>query len=175
MLKSLITASLVALSLNAYCLSAPVYVGSNEKQERLTPRIYQRSDGEGGTEYESEVVVAHADYRVAVFYTFNRSRGPVQLAINLRQPIQKDKPVVFYLRGGSSLEDALNQAYGSPENSPGYIYALDPKGFQHEEGMAIQELASHDSFERPEAQVINRRQEIQRLSDSGQIRLDWRP
>ena len=175
MLKSLFGACLVAFSLSAHCLSAPVYVGSNEKQDRLSPQIYQRSDGQGGTEYESEVVVAHADYRVAVFYTFNRSRGPIGLAINLRQPVEANRPVVFYLSGGSSLEDALNQAYGPPENSPGYIYALDSKGFQHEEGMAIQELASHDSFDHPAAQVINRRQEIQKLADSGQIRLEWKP
>lgn len=171
MLKSLIAAGLVALSLSAQCLSAPVYVSSNEEQKRLSPQIYQRSDGQGGTEYESEVVVAHADYRVAVFYTFNRNRGPIGLAINLRQPSDANRPVVYYLSGGSSLEDALEQAYGRPENSPGYIYSLDAKGFQHEEGMAIQELASHDSFEHPVAQVINRRQEIQRLADAGQIRL----
>ncbi len=171
MFKSLFGACLVLLNLSASCLCAPVFVGSNEKQERLSPRIYQRSDGQGGT----EVVVAHADYRVAVFYTFNRSRGPIGLAINLRKPLESDQPVIFYLRGGSSLEDALDQAYGRPEDSPGYIYSLDSKAFQHEEGMATQELASHDSFDRPTAQVINRRQEIQRLAEAGQIQLKWQP
>lgn len=175
MLKSLISACLVALTLTAHSMSAPVYVGSCEKQERLSPRIYTRSGPGGATEYQSEVVVAHADYRVAVFYTFNHSRGEVGLAISLLQPIEPNKPVAFYLSGGDSLEDALDKAYGPLDGSPGYIYSLDPAHFQHEDGMAIQELASHDSFEHPPTQTINRRQEIQRLADSGQIVLKWRP
>jgi hypothetical protein len=125
--------------------------------------------------WEGEAIFATADPRVALFYSYTRVRG-IGCGIDLIGYTPPNKPISYFLIGGSSLEDAEARLYGTrdkPETCKGYVYVLNKQYFYREKGLGTMECISRDPKSNLWRLEVNRRQEIDELVTDGSVKLEW--
>ncbi|MBX3167728.1 MAG: hypothetical protein KF760_09970 [Candidatus Eremiobacteraeota bacterium] len=113
------------------------------------------------TLFSLEDVRAAMDPRVALHYTAQRS-PEVSTGLSLRSYTGPEQPLHISLRGGTSLEDALNKAYGNPSQP-------------EETGMGCMEKITRDSSADLGQLVVNRRAALDDLQARGLVRWSWSP
>jgi hypothetical protein len=154
-----------------------VFHGSPSNFEKVQPH-YSARYTKGKMMWEGEAIFATPDYRIALFYTHDRSDRNFPAGIDLISPLSSDTPITYSLYGGQSIDEALDHLFGRLDDNDsclGFIYVLRAESFRWEEGLGTMERISNDSSANVCQLCVHRREEIQKLIDANLLKLDWEP
>ena len=158
-----------------------VYHGTTKKNIQLIPMHNTRYNRKHEVIWEGEGVFATVDLRIALVYTSRRLPDYHQ-GVDLINKTTALEPVVLYVSGGSSKEEALEHLYGTVVDSVGYIYVLDDSTFTREPGLGQNEVVSRvaptymKSTDCPDGfQTVNPRKEIEKYVSEGRMKVNWEP
>jgi hypothetical protein len=155
-----------------------MFHGTAVEFDRVERRPNKRTDSDGTIKWQGEAIFAAMDPRTALHYTAERGGENFSRGIDLINHTGPEEPLVFYLEGGKSKEEALNHFYGDPnqpETCTGYIHVLDRGYFVREPGLGSMEMITRDEKANLGGVPFNRREAIDDLVRSNDIAIHWRP
>lgn len=156
-----------------------LYHGTPNATDQLVPKFNTRTKN-GIIIWAGEGVFATRDRRIALLYTYRRNRY-VSQGVNLIDEVSHTQPVVLYVTGQSSQDNALDVLYGTRQSALAYIHWLNPATFNREDGLGVMESVSRvaPAYQRCKMvpsgiEHINPRLEIERYVGEGLMRIQWR-
>lgn len=166
--------SQVSTELQALPAARLMFHGTAVEFDAVEARPNARVGIGGVIDWQGTAIFATADPRVALHYTARRQRG-IGVGIDLRSYTAPSEPVVYYLSGGKSLEDAVNRCYGEPGDSVGYLHVLDRSKFVWEQGLGKMEMITRDETANLERVDLDVRAAVDALVESGAVKIHWVP
>lgn len=152
-----------------------IYHGSPELFEKVEPRPNLKKDGKNQVLWEGTAIFGAFDKRIALFYTHTRTEGVIA-EIDLHASIERNDPILFLIKGGETMEKALDALWGSKSDdtsATGFIYLLDGRHFVSEPGLGNMERVCRH----PECNIgrvpIHRRKELEHYRELGLIEVKW--
>lgn len=174
--------SVASGTFHTFPLENLMFHGTSKDFEFLMPYSHTRwSRDRREIWWKGRGIFAAEDPRVALFYTgAHKMARPKSITrgidlINLTLPNQ---PISYSLRGGNSVEDALDQLYGNSDGSDGafgYIHVLDRLKGKREPGLGQMELVCRGNNAIVGRIVVHRRRALDDFLGCGDVIVKWRP
>lgn len=166
---------LLILFLQAPLFSEVFFHGSPHSFDVVEPQPSTRFKEERII-WNGTAIFATQDIRIALLYTHDHNKTGYVAGVDLYEDLSAGTPVIFFLYGGSCLEEALDALFGKQDDlsSTGYIYLLDSSFFGWEEGLANNERVSRQLEANLGKMRIDRRALINHYLETGQIALQWK-